>query len=221
VTRPRLLLAVALLLLVAATAAAALLLTGGGKEKAKSPPRTNVVTDNAAGYGKPFRPGDPHATEFGAAFQVLDSTHGLDKAQDAYWLGPRYHGAYPYVRAMLGGGAEVQLAVVSYASYRSADVAHLLIETFDTRTKKPQPLKPGEMTSGPRAAVIQTEGSLLARQAKSLPQHKSPLGPYVLTPQGGALVFVAPHLIVKLTALDATLGPLPQVIKALQPYPAG
>jgi hypothetical protein len=167
-----------------------------------------VPDPKAASWDKPWQSGNPQAARLGEAFQALDLLHPPVNASAVYWLGGPLGDLYPYVRAMLGHGAETMLSTVVYADKRTADLAHVSISAWDTR-----PLSGGVPSFG--------EG-LAADFARTSRQHS---GSYVWvaaansTPGVEALIEVAPHTIVQLTRLDDQSPQLPVLISDLRPYP--
>jgi hypothetical protein len=168
----------------------------------------SVVPDpKSASWEKPWQPGNPQAPSFGEAYQVLDLSHPPVNASAVYWFGGPLGDLYPYVRAMLGHGAETMLSTVIYADKTTADLAHVSISAWDTR-----PLPGG----------VPSVGSGLAAEFVRASKQRS--GSYVWVaaansvPGVEALIEVAPHTIVQLTRLDDQTPALPVLISDLRPY---
>lgn len=164
--------------------------------------------DQVASWEHGFHPGNPSATQFGAAYQILDAKHAPANATAVFWLGGPQDGLYPYVRAMLGHEAEIMLSTVIYADRSSADNAHLELTSWDTRAM-------------PIAASDQ--GGKLEQLYQQLPKQQTNGYSWVSVPKPlpgmEALVQVGPHTILQINRLDGSAPGLAKLVAQLRPYP--
>lgn len=206
-TRTAIALAVGLVL-IAAVAVVLILALGGHHHHRSAPPQTVPGKDGAASWNEPWRPGNPQARVYGRAFQILDKAHPPKNAAKVYWIGTGSGKLYPYVRAMMGHGAEVMLSTVIYADKQSADYSHLVITSWDTK-----PFPTGQQTEG---------GKLLAQFNRGIKQIS---GSYswvdARQPSAGwqAIVKIDAHTMLQVIRLDGFAPPLAKLVAELKPYP--
>lgn len=221
--RRRLLIAAVPVLLAALAAGIYLLLFNGAsshpiiEKNGQKEAKAQLSDPKAASWNKPWHAGNPQASSFGQAYQVLDQSHPAKNSAAVYWLGPRIGNLYPYVRAMLGHGAEVMLSTVIYGDKRSADLAHLELSSYDTR-----PLPPDSDSAHPDRPQV-SEGGKLEALLKAGPQ-QTDNGYHWTTPAGTlhnwqAIVQIGPHTVLEIMRLDGTAPPLAKIFANLRPYP--
>lgn len=162
----------------------------------------------AGSWARPWHPGNPKATTFGEAFQPLAAAHPPTIDRDStFWLGPAFHGWYPYVQAIAGAGSDVMLSTTLYADRSSADYAHLELVAYSTR-----PLPDGSPSEGSKLAEKLAHAAPQTTAGYTWVDLRAP------DPGWQAAVQISPTVIVKVIRMDGSVPNLPEIIARLRVF---